>query len=260
MIPVVWSHSVKEDPTQQGALTVSKFWKFATLVAGVVVFSSSAARAQQPGFGAPAAAPAAGVPAGGAGSPGANAPRFGVAVVDVTYIFKNYQRFNAMMNQMKADVEATEKALAEERRLINQEVELLGSKFQAGTPEFQREDERITELKTKFNLKMTRQRKEFLDREAKIYYQAHLEVNDAVKYYALRHNLGLVLRFNGDPIDPNDRQDVLRAINNPVVFQNGIDITPDVLKDLDRTGGGTAPSPAGGIGTRPVTPTIPGKR
>jgi Skp family chaperone for outer membrane proteins len=248
---------------------VSKFWKFATLVAGLVVFSSQAAQAQNPGgnfgAGAPgtgvpgAGAPAAGAPAAGGPSPGQNAPRFGVAVVDVTYIFKNYQRFNAMMNQMKTDVEATEKALAEERRLINQEVELLNSKFQPGTPEFQREDDRITELKTKFNLKMTKQRKEFLDREAKIYYQAHLEVNDAVKYYALRHNLGLVLRFNGDPIDPNDRQDVLRAINNPVVFQNGIDITPDVLRDLDRSGGGAA-APAGGIGTRPSVPTVPGKR
>ena len=108
-------------------------------------------------------------------------------------------------------------------------------------------------------LKMTKQRKEFLDREAKIYYRAHLEVNDAVKYYALRHNLGLVLRFNGDPIDPNDRQDVLRAINNPVVFQNGIDITPDVLKDLDRSGGGAPVNPQ--VGVRQPVPgaTIPRK-
>jgi Skp family chaperone for outer membrane proteins len=242
---------------------VSKFWKFATLVAGLVVLSSQAAQAQQPGgnfaAGAPGAGvPAAGAPAAGGPSPGQNAPRFGVAVVDVTYIFKNYQRFNAMMNQMKTDVENTEKALAEERKLINQEVESLNGKFQPGTPEFQREDDRITELKTKFNLKMTKQRKEFLDREAKIYYQAHLETNDAVKYYALRHNLGLVLRFNGDPIDPNDRQDVLRAINNPVVFQNGIDITPDVLNDLNRSGGGAPTNPTPGVGQRPAN-TIPRK-
>lgn len=244
---------------------MSKFWKFATLVAGLVVLSSQSAQAQNPGgnfaAGAPgvgvpgAGAPAAGAPAAGGPSPGQNAPRFGVAVVDVTYIFKNYQRFNAMMNQMKTDVENTEKALAEERKLINAEVESLNGKFAPGTPEFQREDDRITELKTKFNLKMTKQRKEFLDREAKIYYQAHLETNDAVKYYALRHNLGLVLRFNGDPIDPNDRQDVLRAINNPVVFQNGIDITPDVLNDLNRSGGGAPP-----VGGTPAVGQVPRPR
>ena len=225
-----------------------KYWMIATIVAGLVVVSSQAVQAQQP---RPTATSPAGAPTGaGAPAHGQNASRFGVAVVDVTYIFKNYKRFNAMMEQMKKDVEETERQLAEERKQINAEVEALNSKFQAGTPEYEREDDRITELKTKFNLKMTRQRKDFLDREAKIYYQAHLEVNDAVKYYALRHNLGLVLRFNGDPVDPNDRQDVLRAINNPVVFQNGIDITPNILSDLDRQ----QASPAGGIGTRPNIP------
>lgn len=218
-----------------------KYWMIATMVAGMVVFSSQAVHAQQPRgpVTSPAGAPAAG---GAAPAHGQNASRFGVAVVDVTYIFKNYKRFNAMMEQMKQDVESTERTLAEERKLINDEVEALNSKFQAGTPEFEREDDRITERKTKFNLKMTRQRKDFLEREAKIYYQAHLEVNDAVKYYALRHNLGLVLRFNGDPVDPNNRQDVLRAINNPVVFQNGIDITPSVLSDLDRQSVNPSPS------------------
>ena len=68
-----------------------------------------------------------------------------------------------------------------------------------------------------FNLKMGRLRKDFLEREAKVYYQTYLEVVDAVKYYAKRQNIGLVLRFNGEPVDPNRRDDVLREINKPVV-------------------------------------------
>jgi len=184
--------------------------------------------------------------------PGLNAPRYGFAVVDVSYIFKNYQRFKAMMDQMKVDVEGAERTLSDERNAINQEARKLEA-FKPGSPEHQREEERITELKTKFNLKMTKQRKEFLDRESKIYYQAYLEVNDAVKYFALRNNIGLVLRFNGDPVDSNQREEVLRAINKPVVFQNGVDITPDVLRDLDRG----RPAPVGSV---PVGPGIPGKQ
>ncbi len=42
-------------------------------------------------------------------------------------------------------------------------------------------------------------------------------MNDAVKVYAQRNNLGMVLRFNGDPIDPNKREDVLRAISAVLV-------------------------------------------
>ena len=85
-----------------------------------------------------------------------------------------------------------------------------------------------------FNLKMGKLRKEFLEREAKVYYQTYLEVVDAVKYYAKRQNIGLVLRFNGEPVDPNRRDDVLREINKPVVVQDQIDITPDMLALLNR--------------------------
>jgi hypothetical protein len=85
-----------------------------------------------------------------------------------------------------------------------------------------------------FNLKMGKLRKEFLEREAKVYYQTYLEVVDAVKYYAKRQNIGLVLRFNGEAVDPNRRDDVLREINKPVVVQDQIDITPDVLMLINR--------------------------
>ena len=90
-------------------------------------------------------------------------------------------------------------------------------------------DEDIARQMAEFNLKMGKLRKEFLEREAKVYYQTYLEVVDAVKYYAKRQNIGLVLRFNGEPVDPNRRDDVLREINKPVVVQDQIDITPDVL-------------------------------
>jgi hypothetical protein len=51
----------------------------------------------------------------------------------------------------------------------------------------------------------------------------------------------MVLRFNGDPIDPQQREDVMRAIMQPIVFQSNIDITPDVLALLNR---GAAPPAA----------------
>ncbi|MEM9658727.1 MAG: hypothetical protein AAF961_10235, partial [Planctomycetota bacterium] len=70
---------------------------------------------------------------------------------------------------------------------------------------------------------------------AKVYYQTYREVSAAVNNYARTNNIGLVLRFVGDQVDPNQREDVLRAINQPIVFQNSVDITPDVLTLLNPT-------------------------
>lgn len=183
---------------------------------------------------------------------GALAPKYGIAVVDISYVFKNHQRFKAMMEQMKTEVQSTETQLREQRKAIAKKEEQLGI-YQAGSPDYKRLDEEITREKAEFNLQATKQRKDFLEKEAKIYYQAFVEVNDAVKYYAQRQNLGLVLRFNGDPIDPNKREDILRAINKPVVYQNSIDITPDILKTVNRSAGAAQPP------INPGTSQIPGQ-
>ena len=39
---------------------------------------------------------------------GAQATRYGIGVVDISYIFKHHLRFKAMMDQMKEDVKKTE--------------------------------------------------------------------------------------------------------------------------------------------------------
>jgi Skp family chaperone for outer membrane proteins len=174
---------------------------------------------------------------------GANASRFGIAVLDVSYVFKNHKQFIAAMEGLKKEMQSAEGQLKAEREMVQTKDEQRKT-FKPGTPEYKQLDEEIARLKSDFNLKAGKIRKEFLEREAKVYYQTYITVNQVVQYYAQQHNIGLVLRFNGDPIDPNRREDVLRSINKPVVVQNNIDITGDILVLLDRGGAGSAPREA----------------
>jgi Skp family chaperone for outer membrane proteins len=164
---------------------------------------------------------------------GANASRYGIAVVDISYIFKKHERFRTAMESMKKEMQTIEGELKADREKIAQSEQQRNS-YNAGTAEYKQLDEDIARMMADFNLKMGRLRKDFLEREAKVYYQTYLEVVDAVNSYAKRQNIGLVLRFNGEPVDPNRREDVLREINKPVVVQDQIDITPDVLMLLNR--------------------------
>jgi hypothetical protein len=53
-------------------------------------------------------------------------------------------------------------------------------------------------------------------------------------------------------VDPNRRDDVLREINKPVVVQDQIDITPDVLALINRDQSGGQPvGQTGPQATRP---------
>jgi Skp family chaperone for outer membrane proteins len=175
---------------------------------------------------------------------GANATKHGIAVVDISYIFKKHDRFRATMDAMKKEMETTEADLKAERDKIAQ-MEEQRNTYNAGSAEYKQMDEQLARSMAEFNLKMTKLRKEFLEREAKVYYQTYIEVSKAVEYYAQHHDIGLVIRFNGEPVDPNKREDVLREINKPVVYQNQVDITPDILALLNRDSAATAARPAG---------------
>lgn len=187
-------------------------------------------------------------------SPGANASRFGTAVVDINYIFKNYSRFTTSLEGLKTQMKTIDDQLKRERADIAAKEEERGQ-YKVGSADYKRVDEEIARKTADFQLKTNRIRKEFLEKEAKVYYETYQEVSKAVKYYAQQHNIGLVLRFNGDPIDPNVREQILKAIMvKTVVYQNNIDITPDVLALLNRGGspGGQTPTARqpGGTATR----------
>ncbi len=191
-------------------------------IIGLISSTAGLAKAQQ------AAAP------GGAGANpnhGANAARYGLAVVDISFIFKNYPGFTSQIEALKGEMEAADGKLKADRdRLVQMEEQR--NTLKPGSPEFKQLDEQLAHLKAEFTIKQGTIRRDFLEREAKVYYQAYTDVSNAVRSFASQHNIGMVLRFNGDAIDPAQREDVMRAIMQPIVHQNNIDITPDVLAVL----------------------------
>lgn len=159
---------------------------------------------------------------------GANVSKYGIAVVDISAIFKRHARFKATMDAMKADMERADAELKAERETITK-AEAHRNTFSVGSAEYKRADEEVARMMAELQLKMGRLRKDFMEREAKVLYQTYQEVVQAVNYYATRHNIGLVLRFSGEPIDPNRPDDVRREISKLVVMQDSIDITLEVL-------------------------------
>ncbi|MGL4513516.1 MAG: OmpH family outer membrane protein [Lacipirellulaceae bacterium] len=165
----------------------------------------------------------------------ANAQKFGVAVIDINYIFKNHQKFRTAMDGMKGDFTAVDTALkAKQEEIVRSEQQLQGLK--AGSPDFEQLDNQLLQMKAALQVEVTQKRKELVEQEATIYFDTYVEVSKAIEYYAQRQGLGLVLRFNGDEADPHNRDSILRAINKAVHYQNQVDITPDVLALLNRAG------------------------
>jgi Skp family chaperone for outer membrane proteins len=164
----------------------------------------------------------------------------GVAIIDLSYIFKNHARFKAMTEAMRADVLKAEEILKGRRteiETLTKRLTDLGQDLRKDSPDYKALDADLTRKKIDLSTEVAQQKKEFLEKEAKIYYNVYTEVLDEVKFFAERNRISIVLRFNGDPITDSDPQEILKQLNKQVVYYNqGVDITPHILKAINARG------------------------
>ena len=170
------------------------------------------------------------------------APMTHVAVIDVGYIFKNHVRFKQKMDRMKDEVMAAENSLKAERDRINGLMEQIKG-FNVGTPEYKKLEAEIAKGQGDFNVTAQLQKKEFMDREAKVYLEVYTEIEKAVSQFARQHGIAVVHRFDGDPVDSSDRNRILGNITRPIVYHDPqVDITPDILRMLNASSVAGAPA------------------
>ena len=168
------------------------------------------------------------------------------AVIDVGYIFKNHTRFKSMMDKMRDEVMAAENGLKAERDRINGLVEQLKG-FNPGTPEFKKLEAEVAKAQGEFNVTAQLQKKDFMDREAAVYQEVFGEIQQVVTKFAQEHGIAVVHRFDGNPVNGMDRNQVLQSITKSLVYYDTtIDITPDIVTRLN------AGSVASAAGQAPV--------
>jgi len=155
-----------------------------------------------------------------------------LALLDVSYIFEKHVRFKGMMDDMKTDVEREENQVKAEREAIKKLADGL-ERFK-NTVDYKRMEEEITKRQADLQAQIAIRRKDFLQREAKIYQIVYQEIQQEVDYYCAANGIELVLRFNGDPVDPDKPDSVLAYINRQVVwYAKDRDITPVILARLN---------------------------
>ena len=205
---------------QQGVLNVRTSLRLATILAGLlsVLLGAHVAMAQGTARAPAPSAPPAAQPT--------------VVVIDIGYIFRNHVRFKQMMEDMKGDLENAEREFEGKRTEIGEMVTGL-KRFNVGTPEYNSWEEKITEAQVRLQADMAKRKKEIVQKEAQSYFTVYREIEEVVQYFCDRHGINLVLRYNSEDIDPTNPQSVMQGVNRTVVYQSRVNITQDILGQLN---------------------------
>ena len=174
------------------------------VVAAVVALSASVASAQQTGR---------------------------VAILDVARVFKENASFDAKVKAIKAEADQLKVQITAEQDRIKAEVLNLRG-MEAGPKRNQMEAD-LEQQHTRLRTTTRQSESELLNREARVYFETYGEMQAVVEGLAKEYGLSLVLRFDSESIDPNNRNEVIKGVNRAVVFHRQLDLTKLVSDQLN---------------------------
>jgi len=167
-----------------------------------------------------------------------------IALVDMAHIFKNYEKFKNLREDLNTEFKASEeKAKGMALQIQNLTKQIKSPQIKEGGPVYVQKEKELIQLRSEFEAYRKNAQREFIRKESEIYKTVYLEVTDMVAAYAKHKNYTMVLRFDSTPVSERKQpQEILQGMNQQVVyFQESNDITKDVLHYLaERYKGQTA--------------------
>jgi Skp family chaperone for outer membrane proteins len=179
-----------------------------------------------------------------------------VGLIDMAFVFNNYEKFKAMQTSLQNEF----KAAQEKAKVTVEEVKALQAQLASGTlnkdsPEAAQIEQQIIRKTTDLQAYGQIIQREQLKKEAEVYKQIYLEVQDAIRIYADAYGYTLILRFDREAVEEaQDPQQILQRMTRQVVYFRGQDdLTSPILTHLNKQYGGAATNAAARPAAAPAT-------
>lgn len=156
-----------------------------------------------------------------------------IALVNVDRILKAHKPLVAQVDPLKAEAKELEAAV----QVRQAEIETAMGQFQRaqpGSPEQQRLQVQIRKLQTDMQQFVVSERQQLQQKEVKVYLAFFRQLDAEVAKYAKAHGLKLVLRQYETSLDEGQSlPEVMKALNRTILYEEGLDVTDQILKALD---------------------------
>lgn len=173
-----------------------------------------------------------------------------IGLIDIVYVFKNYDKVETMLKALAEEAKETDSALKTKVQDMQQiQKQLKSGNLAQGSPQYKQLEQKLITLSTEVESERKMRQLEFVRKESEIYKSVYVEIQDTVSMFAKHYDYDVILKFSRDNVDEaSNPQQVMQRMNRQVVhFDPQDDITEPILKYLDqqfaKTAGG-APAAA----------------
>ena len=157
---------------------------------------------------------------------------FPIGLVNIDKIVQQYKAFQKQV----ATLQEEGKELQSSATLKQSELQAVGNDLQKtmqGSPEFQKLQNQFGRLQRELQTFVQEGQQKYRDKELKLSLSLHRELDQVLKPYCKAKGLQLVVRTNNNSLDENQNsQQILQTLSRGVLYEDGLDITDDVLKLL----------------------------
>ena len=151
-----------------------------------------------------------------------------IGVLDVNRLFKKHAELKRKLRDLQAEATLVQAKYESELKTLQKKSEELKG-LTAGSREYQNLEEDLVKEKARIQAEIPLKRKDFVQREARLYLEVYQEIKKDVAKIAKSQRLTLVLNANLDEINRDNPEEVARGISNKVVwFDDSIDLTPQL--------------------------------
>jgi len=155
-----------------------------------------------------------------------------IGLVNVDRILKSHKPLLEKLDPLKEEA----KDLDAKIQVRQAELEAVGLQFrnvQPGTPDHQRLQLQLVKMQTDLQQFVASERQILQKKDAMIFLAFFRQLDVEIAKYAKAHDLRLVIRQHETSLDESQPlADIYKALNRVILFEDGLDITDEILKAL----------------------------
>jgi Skp family chaperone for outer membrane proteins len=160
-------------------------------------------------------------------------PPLPIAVINMDRVFKTHQPLLDKLAPIKTAAQELEKNIQVREVELETAVNKLRNS-QPGTPESQRLQQQAAKVQGELQQYIQKERGELQKRETAIFLEFYRQVEEEVRKHSKAKGIKLVIRQQDGSLDGNQPiQEIYKSLTRGIIFEDGLDITDDILKALD---------------------------